>query len=703
VTGFHAHSGLSREPSCPRWRDSVPVRWLTSISTAPERTETSPRRSDFETDAITSLFPRVVAATVLLLVVLVYIRGTSGSKTWDKAAFVSSVLAAIYLANRFLRRSRSAPSRLALLLGFGGILWGVSRIEIHSMTAEFWDGFGTSVALVALPLAILIVPLSNHIRRSRVVSYVLTVPALTLVAFDLVSLIRNLSDFAVPSNNIFVLNEVLAPAAGRVPDAGFIPQYTTLFGWALVPFRHLLSAYALASMAVITLSCMSIAAVVLAIILGRSCMPERSLWLAAALTVPLTTVTAFHSAVDSSIGSYLQDLPVRMFPAMLYSLLAVSSLVALLRHSLRKVSIVCLGLLAGLLAWNSQDFGIAVAVAYGVVLQIAARGPLRKPATLLWLGGFLPGLILYPLWTIAIGHPVRFKDLALTARSFSGGFASSPIQIPGPVLFVLPVILGSVAVGGCLLWRAASGSIKLPGFQERAIVTLAFVGAWSTAGFVYYLNRSYASGQLQIFLLPVGVCLCALLSLAQGVMPLRKTRLSSTRAAHLKGRQRTHLKSRGIWLLPLTLPVAVGFAAMLQSPNPSISLDALRHPDSSIGFLGTAPVQEVSRAVTYARTHGGGELGYYGADANFLELTTGVVPRILFDDPSDFLLSNAADQLGCDYLVDDPTRWLVVVPGTVNLLGKNICGYYKSLSVPGEAPDTFFRLKEHPSFDVPRL
>jgi hypothetical protein len=564
------------------------------------------------------------------------------------------------------------------------------------MASEFWEGFGTSVALLALPLAILIVPISNHVRRSRVVSYALTVPILAVVAIDLVSLVRNLSDFPVPSNNIFVLNEILAPAAGRVPDANFIPQYTTLFGWAFVPFRHLLSAYSLATMVVIVLSCLSVAAVVFAVILGRSCMPARSLWLAGALVVPLAAVTAFHSAIDSSIGSYLQDLPIRMFPAMLYSLLAVGSLSALLQRSLRKVSIFSLGLLAGLMAWNSQDFGIAVAVAYAIVLQIAARGSLRKPATLLWLSGCVPGLILYPMWTIVIGHPVRFKDLALTARSFSGGFASSPIQIPGPVLFVLPVILGSVAVGGCLLWRTATGSIRPPRHQQRAIVTLAFVGAWSTAGFVYYLDRSYASGQLQLFLLPVGVCLCALLSLAQTIMPLTKTRFVSTRGAHTRAGQDGHLRSRGKWLLPVTLPIAVGFGAMLQTPNPSVSLSALRQPPSSIGFLAAVPVQAVELAVAYAHKHGGGEVGYFGSNASYLELSAGVDPRILFDDPTDFELSNAAHQLGCDYIGDHPTRWLVVEPGAAILVGDTICGYYKALSVSGEQPDTVFKLQGSP-------
>jgi len=227
---------------------------------------------------------------------------------------------------------------------------------------------------------------------------------------------------------------MLAPAAGRVPGANFVPLYTTLYGWAIVPFRHLLSVNGLANMATIILSCLSVLALVLAVVLARRTLPARSLWLAVGLTVPLATVTVLHGNIYSSIASVLQELPIRIFPAMLYSVIAVDSLVALLQHSVRKVSLISLGLFAGLMAWNSQDFGLAVAVAYGIVLQIATRGDVRKRARILWLSGLVPGVLLYPLWTLAIGHPIQLKYLNLISprvttgwrRGAPGGLASQP-------------------------------------------------------------------------------------------------------------------------------------------------------------------------------------------------------------------------------------------------------------------------------------
>lgn len=435
-----------------------------STITTDQREKHSPSTSSsVETDALRSLFPRVVATTVLLLVVILWIRGATGPKVWDRVAFVSCVGGAFLLSLRFLRSPRARPSRLAILVGVGGMLWGIARVEQHDIGGGFfpWEGFGLSVALLSVPVALLIVPVSIRVRRSKALSRALAGVALALAALDLFSLVRDLRDFPIANNNIFILNEVLAPSAGRVPGANFIPQYTNLLGWIFVPFRHLMSTYALANTAAITLSCLGIAAVGLGVVVARRTLPDRSLWIAIGVTVPFATVTALHSTIDSSIGSYFQELPVRMFPAMLYSVFAVTSLMALLQHSVRKVLLGSLGLLAGVMVWNSQDFGIAVAVSYLVVLLIATRGPVRTRATTLWLGGLIVGAILYPVWAEAIGHPLQLKFFGITARAFQSGFESQLIQIPGPVLLVLPVILGSVAVGATLLSKAARGPVEL--------------------------------------------------------------------------------------------------------------------------------------------------------------------------------------------------------------------------------------------------
>jgi hypothetical protein len=647
---------------------------------------------------VTALFPRVAAIVIFFFVVLIEIRGSAGAKGWDQAAFALSVLGAAFVTVRFLRRPTMMPSRIALIVSIAGLACGIARGERADLTAVYWEGFGTSVAIICVPVSLLLVPASAWLRRSRGVAFFLAGLASILAVADGTSLIRDVRDFAVTGNNTFVLNEVLAPSAGRVPGSNFVPQYTTLYGWVLVPFRHLVSATELANLGTLLLSALGIASVALAVFLGRRCFPSRSLWLALVLTVPLASLTVFHSPTSSSIGSELQELPVRMFPAMLCSVIAIPVLVALLQGSIRKTSLVALGVLSGLMAWNSQDVGLAVALTMGIVLQVVARGVLRRPASLLWVGGLIPALLLYPLCTWATGHSLKLGYFALTARSFRNGFGSAPIQIPGPVLLVLPVIIGSLAVGGSLLWRISGNPGTRPKFQLYAIVTLAFVGLWSTGSLPYYVNRSYASGQLQVFLLPFGVCCCALLSLCRTIVPEASGRLWAD--------TRLYLKTGALWLLPVTLPIAVGFGALLQTPNPSTTLTALTHLPPSQDFLSTLEevsssdpgspqlvTNEVAVVQAYARKHGGGSVGYFGPNANYVALATGAEPRILYDDPGDFGLSSVAQRLGCEFLRHHPTRWLVTAPNTTPILGPAICGDYESVTVANELPDTVFRLR----------
>ena len=642
--------------------------------------------------------------TALLLIVTTALRGADGAKTWDKVGFFLSVASAVLLGAWYLRRATMKPSRLALVVCVGAFLWGIATVERPSLSTFYWEGFGRSVALLCIPVAVLLIPLSAWIRRTRLRAFVVGAAVVPLAVFDLLSLLRDTYDFAFAPNNVFVVNEVLAPVAGRVPDANFVPQYTLLFGWMLVPLRHHLSADAMVNLSAIGLGGLGAISVVLTVVLARRCLPPRSLWLAVLLTVPLVTVTVLHGLVTSSLGSYFQELPLRMFPAMLCTAIAVRALDGLLQGVLHTGTLVSLGVLAGLMAWNSQDIGVVVAVASGVVLQLAARGSLRKRATARWLAGLIPGLIAYPLWALAAGHPLNANYFALTVRSFGNGFGSAPIQVPGPVLLVLPFMLGSAVVGVCLLVRSSGGSSPLPRHTRLAIVTLAFVGLWSVGFLPYYVNRSYASGQLQVFLLPFALCSCALLSLCLDVFPV----------GGRDGRQTSRsLRNRGAWLLPVTLPVAVGVGALLQTPNPSGTLRTLFHSPSYNGFASTleetetqTPVsgrpastlsalvtKEISIAQTYARTHGGGSVGYFGPNANYLTLLSGVQSRLLYDDPVDFTIEPAALRLGCAYLLDHPTTWLVTEPGATAFTGASVCGAYKAVYVPHELPGTIFRLR----------
>jgi hypothetical protein len=447
------------------------------------------------------------------------------------------------------------------------------------------------------------------------------------------------------------------------------------------------------------LSVFGLLAVVLSVILALRCFPKRSLWLVLAIVVPLVGVTVLHfelplnsngpDSAYSSIASNLQEYPLRMFPAMLYSVFGIGSLVALMENSVRKVSLISLGLLAGLMIWNSQDVGVAVVCAYFVVLLIATRGANRRRGTAFWICGLVPGLVLYPIWTALMGHPVHLIYLGLAARSYATGFGALLMQVPGPVLLVLPVLLGSAAVGVSLLWKAPNSTSTRSRRKLYAMATLAFIGAWSVGSLPYYVNRSSAYGQLQVFLLPFAVCCCALLSLC---LPETSGRMNFRLDVV------EYWKKKALLLMPVTLSIAVGIAAILQMPSASAALDRLIHPPSSIGFFASLkseaiPSKEIAVAKAYAKNHGGGVVGYFGPDADYLALADNLEPRVLFDSPWLFQYSRTALRLGCDYVRHEPSRWLIVAPGSTSYVGANICGVYEPLFVPGLTRGTLFKLQ----------
>ena len=482
--------------------------------------------------------PRVVAATVGLVVAFAVVRGGNLSnrygvncgelcvrhKPWDKAMFVATVVVAGLLCVYFLLRRPSRAARVAVsIFAVGGLLVGIARIERSGQRVQFgapvlprfiWEGFGVPVAIAASCLAVFLWRALDRIETSRALRVVLTT-GIGVVAFvDLASLVRTLSNFFEPNDNQYVLNEVLAPAAGKVPGATFVPQYVNLYGWLLVPLRHFMSPRGLAQSAMILLSVLGLLSVVLAVTIAYRSMSSPSFWFAAGVIVPLTCVTVMHGATPwSSIGSALQELPIRVFPAMLLSFLGLEELSRRRAGSVRTWRLPALGVLAGLIAWNCQDFGVAIVIAYSVLLVVALPAAKLRKSLALWAAGVFGGLALYPVLTVLAGTPIRLDQIALFTRAYGNGFGADLIQVPGPVLVVLPLILSSVAVGWCLLWRrrrsVPTGDVP----NDRTVLTLALVGTWALGGFVYYLNRSYASGQLQILLMPCGVCAVALVSL----------------------------------------------------------------------------------------------------------------------------------------------------------------------------------------------
>ncbi|HTZ10670.1 MAG TPA: hypothetical protein VMB72_16475 [Acidimicrobiales bacterium] len=633
----------------------------------------------------------MVVTSVVILVACTTLRGAGGSKQWDRVMFVLAVAAAVgwcirYLGGSPVRRVAPVWAVLAALALVVGSLWA----ERPGYARYFWEGFGISVTVVAVVVAATFSRILRAAQRWPAVRRVLTGAVVVLAVCDLLSLIRTLNDFVDAGNNVYMLNELLAPAAGRVPDATFVPQYVTLYGWPFVPFRHLMAPATLANAVVITLSCLSVAAVVLAVRVAGRALPPGHGWLAGLLVVPLVCVTVHHGVtlgdigpLESSIGSFLQELPNRMFLAMVVTWTGLAELWRLRQGDLRRPALVALGVLGGLVAWNTQDLGIALVLVYAAVLWGAVGWAGAKPALAWWVAGVAIGFAAFPVAAALGGQRVDLADVGLLSRTYEGGFGSALVQFPGPAAFVLPVLLASAAVGWCLLWRQRGTAPDGDGARTfYAAQVLAFVGTWGLAGFVYYLNRSYASGQLQVLLLPCGVCLAALVGL--GIETHQATRLGR----RLSSRAFADLRRTG--LLPVVVAASVAIAAVLQSPNPRVAVDALSHPHRQFSFSAYAGSLSVVRAAQGYVRHRGGSLGYFGENGSFVTLATGVPTDLLVDSPALSVVAPTIVDDTCNYLRDHGATWLVLSLGASQTYTHGVCGLYRVVQAEGLPPRTLY-------------
>ncbi len=581
----------------------------------------------------------------------------------------------------YSQRSTWLDSVLALLASVG-MVWGIWTIERPWLVGPFWNGFGESVAigvLVVLFVLGMIVPRPTlSILRSptfaRWAYRGLGLIVVICCTCDLLALIRTFDFMAIVSNNVNEINDVLGPAAGNAPNSAFIPQYTALDGWLFVPLSHLLSPDALVGSIAIFFSLLDVVCMLLAVWITRRSLGMRAYILAIAFVVPMTFVTSGAGSI-SSIASLFQEVPIRLVSGFIIAALGLNDLVLLYRGTLRVRYVLFMGVICGLVAWNSQDFGLAAAGVYGLMILLGATNNVRWRALGVWGGGMLMGVISYPLFDLAIGSPLNLGFVGAYIRLFASGYGAEPIQVPGPVLVVMPIVVCSVAVGWALMRSRRRVTAREDALLDRATITLAFVGTWSAICMIYYVNRAFAAGQLQTMLLPCGVCIGALFSILIHtdalVAPVRRGRVRTLWA----------LISSKVVMLPIGVFVSLCLASALQTPNPIAAAKNLANP-SSVNSFGDYGFPQLISAVRLAQTYTSvrsGQLTYIGESFNYVSLVTHVQSIAIFFPQA----GPEVKQIQCRYLQNHHSQWVVLSPYSVHEYGASACGLYKPVALRG--------------------
>lgn len=632
----------------------------------------------------------VVTGVVILLIQL--FRGPAQSEGPDKAIYLISILvAALFLIAGLTKGSFATGEYFygVSALAITGV--GIFGVEQHDpingvvLSNRLWLGFGPFVLILALLFATVIFKIIEWNSLSKIWKFVIGLVLLINLVLVIPSFWQNSRTVIDADHSEYVINEILSPLTGKWPYSDFIPQYQTFYGFFFKPFSSAMNAAQISNLVMISLTLLSYAAIIIGVFIAWLAIDKRSIILAVGLIVPFTTLTQFpkREGYMGSIASLLSGLSIRVFPGLVL-LLALILILSKFRNRLgfkRQTLLVALGVLAALVAWQSQDFGMAAAITTFLVVTFAGSSKMFDLKSLATMAiGFILGFSLYPAIAAISGHPINFNYFLFFARQFGSGFGAERIRTPGPVLLILPLIVLLVVTHGIYLYKSKTESSPQHDCFINSLIGFSF-SIWSFAGFTYYLNRSYASGQMQILFLTIAISVAALIGivLKSPDINIPKTFLFS----------RESQKSKNFfWLIPFALIFSLPFATLILTPNPKIELGRIDEGSTSPRWPKATIVASVADAKVAAKFAKDNNLsiGFFGASAAYVEKETGVQSLSILNSPFDLAMSQQTIQVSCGYIAKINPDVIIASDEGANLFqfqGKTLCDTYIQKDIAG--------------------
>lgn len=650
----------------------------------PKPTET------FPTALVLGLKAFTLTGFSILLVQL--FRGSAQSEGPDKAIFLLSIaIAAIFILMGLTKGHFNSGKYFYAVVAVFVTVIGVVGIEEHDpingvvLSDRLWLGFGPFVLLLMALIFGFVFKVLEWKSLSKAGKVVLALLFSANSALAIPSFWQSAKAVIDPDHSEYVINEIIAPLNGYWPYSDFIPQYQTFYGFFLKPFTGSMNASQISDIIYLALTFITYLTIVLGVYIAWQALNRSSLILALGLVVPFTALTQFptREGYMGSIASLLSGLSIRVFPGLLLLMLAIYVLNSQKGQisNKRYGALAIVGVFAGLVAWQSQDFGLAAAITTILVVAFASTPKLIDAKSVAAVfSGLIPGFLIYPIAGSVSGHPINFDYFLFFARQFGSGFGAERMRTPGPVLVILPLIVLLVVAHAVTLHKSKMAPEKNAELYNSSLIGLAF-SIWSFAGFTYYLNRSYASGQMQILFLTIAISLAALVGVVikalDGELPkgflLSKTNRSSKNFA---------------WMLTLAIVFSIPFSTLVLTPNPTVEFARIEEGSSTPRWPKAtilASAEDAKAASKFAQENGL-KIGFFGASAAYVEKETGVQSLSILNSPFDLAMSQQTIKVSCDYLAKVNPDVIVASDEGAALFqfeGKTLCNTYIQRDIPG--------------------
>lgn len=635
---------------------------------------------------------KAFTVTGLIILTIQSLRGNAQNEGPDKAIYLMAIAISGVFLVMGLAKDKFGSGKF--IYGTGAILvasLGIAGVEQHDpingvvLSNRLWLGFGPFVLLLALIFSNFIFNILEWKSLKPVWKYV--IGSILMINLILVapSFWQSSKTVIDADHSEYVINELIAPLTGHWPYSNFIPQYQSFYGFFLKPLSGSMDVAQISNVALIALTIISYLTIALGVFVAWQALDKRSILLAIGLVVPFTTLTQFphREGYLGSIAALLSGLSIRVFPGLLLLVLLVQVLKKYRERFIlnRFLSLALIGAIAGIVSWQSQDFGIAAAITTFLIVALAGSVKFIDFKSLfVTIIGFIPGFLIYPLVASMARHAVNFNYFLFFARQFGSGFGAERIRTLGPVVVILPLIVFLVVSHGIYLYKAKSAQPSDSDNYVNSLIGFAF-SVWSFAGFTYYLNRSYASGQMQVLFLSISIALAALVGIVlktlKEELPIGLTFSSTNRR-----------NKNFAWILPLALIFSLPYATLLLTPNPKVEFARIdegsrapRWPKATV----IASVTDAKAAAKYAQENKL-KIGFFGASAAYVEKESGVQSLSILNSPFDLAMSQQTVQVSCEYIAKINPDVIVASDEGAALFqfeGKTLCNKYIQRDIPG--------------------
>jgi hypothetical protein len=614
--------------------------------------------------ALSAALITVVLATIVTLIgvpaslaksrLLGFGPAVDTNKAWLLTVWACGVIAVLttVLLDRLSRRGRLSTvwqhsvSVMALVgVGVLGVFTAWRNGE-YANTAQ-WNGFSfSSLGLGGLAAIVALALLMKRMGTGRQLLTISVVVVACLASFPLLQL-------QVDWNGEFTLEELLAPASGRLPGFDYVSQYESLLGlplaaiaWATPAFfaRH-------ASLfAFVWVIFLQIATIGLAVVTAIWVAPRRLRWLMPVLVVPVIFL-------QGRVGlGYYASLPLRfVLPTVLLAAIAFIGMRRIGRRERWWVPFV-LGSIAGITAFNNLDFGVPALLSGLIVVFVAQRGFLRGlRAAAIYLGGAITPVAAYLIITSLAGHQFHPSYYLFFVHAFAvTGISNMPLPVLGlHIAFVMLAIIGLVI--GFL------GTRRLTLRNSVLHQALLYESSWLLLSLIYFSGRAVTPNLVIGSSFQAAVILALLFCAGfSNLRLLRRTGVTTWR--------------NGEWIAAAltVLALAIPFASWTYFPSIKESGEAVVSqikPSKTIpSFLLPDPTGALASVPNTANL-----MGILGISGSTWSPRLGITNANLFLNPIYLDLPGAAD-MQCEYLQSLPGSQLMLTRTSLTMLsGSALC------------------------------